>query len=99
LGDLTCPEAKVQNLQTALHAKAKAEPKFRFYQLYDKVYLQDVLAIAYQRCKSNGGVAGVDGQTFKDIAAYGEEGSYVDAMGRPASVAVSAPVMNERSAP
>ncbi len=73
MGDLTSPEAKVQNLQTALHAKAKAEPKFRFYQLYDKVYRQDVLAIAYQRCKSNGGVAGVDGQTFKDIAAYGEE--------------------------
>ena len=73
MGDLTSPEAKVQNLQTALHAKAKAEPKFRFYQLYDKVYRQDVVAIAYQRCKSNGGAAGVDGQTFEDIAAYGEE--------------------------
>lgn len=73
MGDLISPEAKVQRLQTALHAKAKAEPKFRFYQLYDKVYRKDVLAIAYQRCKSNGGVAGVDGQSFEDIKEYGEE--------------------------
>ena len=73
LGNLISPEDKVQKLQAALHAKAKAEPGFRFYQLYDKVYRQDVLAIAYQRCKSNGGVAGVDGQCFEDIKAYGEE--------------------------
>jgi len=73
LGDLISPEDKVQRLQTALHAKAKAEPNFRFYQLYDKVYRQDVLTMAYKRCKSNGGVAGVDGQTFEDIKTYGEE--------------------------
>jgi RNA-directed DNA polymerase len=73
LGNLTNPQDKVQRLHTALHAKAKAEPGFRFYRLYDKVYRQDVLALAYQRCKSNGGVAGVDGRRFEDIEAYGEE--------------------------
>jgi RNA-directed DNA polymerase len=69
---LTTP-ASVQKLQTALHAKAKESPSFRFYALYDKVYRKDVLAFAYKRCKANGGVAGVDGQTFEDIEAYGVE--------------------------
>src|SRR5436853_377414 len=70
--NLTTP-ASVQKLQTALHAKAKESPNFRFYALYDKVYRKDVLDFAYHRCKANGGAAGVDGQTFEDIEAYGEE--------------------------
>ena len=53
--------------------KRKEAPGFRFYALYDKVYRQDVLAFAYQCCKANGGAAGVDGQTFENIAAYGRE--------------------------
>ena len=57
----------VQKLQTALHAKAKGEPKFRFYSLYDKVYRGDVLWEAWLRCRENGGAPGVDGQTFDDI--------------------------------
>ena len=69
---LTTP-FRVQKLQTALHAKAKESPDFRFYALYDKVYRKDVLAFAYERCKANGGAAGVDGQTFEDIEAYGRE--------------------------
>ena len=69
---LTTP-ISVQKLQTALHAKAKESPDFRFYALYDKVYRKDVLAFAYERCKANGGAAGVDGQTFEDIEAYGRE--------------------------
>jgi group II intron reverse transcriptase/maturase len=56
-----------------LHAKAKGEPSYRFYALYDKIYRRDVLAFALACCKSNGGAAGVDGQTFADIETYGEE--------------------------
>ena len=59
-------------LQTALHAKAKAAPTYRFYLLYDKLYRWDVLSFAYERCRANQGAAGVDGQTFQDIKAYGE---------------------------
>ena len=61
----------VQKLQTALHAKAKESPNFRFYALYDKVHREDILAFAYECCKANGGAAGVDEQTFEDIEAYG----------------------------
>jgi RNA-directed DNA polymerase len=70
--NLTTP-ASVQKLQTALHDKAKEAPNFRFYALYDKVYRKDVLTFAYECCKANGGAAGVDGQTFEDIDAYGVE--------------------------
>ena len=63
----------VQKLQTALHAKAKGEPKFRFYALYDKVYRKDVLWAAWRRCRANGGAQGVDGQSFDNIEAYGVE--------------------------
>jgi group II intron reverse transcriptase/maturase len=63
----------VEKLQQALHTKAKESPSFRFYALYDKVYRSDVLAEAWARCRANGGAAGVDGQTWADIEAYGEE--------------------------
>jgi group II intron reverse transcriptase/maturase len=62
---------KVEKLQQALHAKAKQSPNFRFYTLYDKIYREDVLWVAYRRSLANGGVPGVDGQTFDDIEAYG----------------------------
>ena len=62
---------KVQKLQDTLRAKAKESPNFRFYSLYDKVYREEVLSIAHRRCLINGGAAGVDGQTFADIEAYG----------------------------
>jgi group II intron reverse transcriptase/maturase len=72
LGNLATPTS-VQKLQAALHAKAKEEPDYRFYLLYDKVYRIDVLKHAYRSCKANKGAAGVDGQRFEDIEAYGEE--------------------------
>jgi len=64
---------KVEKLQRALHAKAKREPGYRFYLLYDKLYREDVLTFAYRVCKANGGAPGVDGQTFADIESYGGE--------------------------
>lgn len=67
------PPEKVRKLQTALHAKAKAAPGYRFYLLYDKLYREDVLAFAYRVCRANQGAAGVDHQNFTDIEAYGQE--------------------------
>jgi len=67
------PPVSVQKLQTALQAKAKESPGYRFYFLYDKVYRKDVLEYAYRCCRANRGAPGVDGQDFVDIEAYGEE--------------------------
>ena len=72
MGNLSTPN-KVQKLQMALHAKAKAEAGYRFYALYDKISREDVLARAYAQCRSNKGTPGVDGQDFADIGAYGVE--------------------------
>src|ERR1700719_4663687 len=65
--------ASVQKLQKALHARENESPNFRFYALYDKVHRKDVLTYAYECCRANGGAAGVDGQRFEDIEAYGVE--------------------------
>ena len=70
MGNLSTP-ISVQKLQMALHAKAKAEPGFRFYVLYDKISRDDVLAHAWAQCRSNKGAPGVDGQDFADVEAYG----------------------------
>jgi RNA-directed DNA polymerase len=72
LGNLSTPKS-VQKLQKALHAKAKAEPGYRFYALYDKIYREDILAYAYAQCRSNAGAPGVDGQDFPQVEAYGVE--------------------------
>jgi RNA-directed DNA polymerase len=67
---LTPPDT-VWKLQTALRAKAKAAPDYRFYALYDKLYRPDVLLHAYRCCRANKGSPGVDGQSFDDVEAYG----------------------------
>ena len=72
MGNLSTP-GSVRKLQRALHAKAKAEPGFRFYALYDKIYREDILAHAYAQCRSNKGAPGVDGQDFAEVEAHGVE--------------------------
>ena len=62
---------KVRELQIKLYRKAKSEPGFRFYQLYDKVYREDVLLRAWTLAKANQGAAGVDGESFEDIESAG----------------------------
>lgn len=64
----------VRTLQTSLQAKAKAEPAFRFYSLWDKVYRADVLRVAYRRCRANRGAPGYDGIGFKEIEDQGLDG-------------------------
>lgn len=69
---LATPE-KIQTLQRKLYLKAKREPTYRFYALYDKVYRPDILSHAYALTKANHGAAGVDGLRFEDIEAYGRK--------------------------
>ena len=69
---LKTPES-IRNFQKKLYLKAKAEPDYRFYLLYDKIYREDVLLHAYRLAKANGGAPGVDGKTFAMIETEGIE--------------------------
>ena len=64
---------KLRRLQEALNTKAKQEPAYRFYLLYDKVDRADILAHAYALSRQRGGAPGVDGVTFEAIEAAGRE--------------------------
>src|SRR3974390_1370039 len=64
---------KIRTLQRKLYCKAKAEPAFRFYILYDKICREDILRHAYALARYNAGAPGVDGVTFAQIKEQGLE--------------------------
>ncbi len=69
---LVTPE-KIRTLQRKLYRKAKAEPAFRFYVLYEKICREDILRHAYGLARGNAGAPGVDGMSFGQIEAAGLE--------------------------
>jgi RNA-directed DNA polymerase len=71
IGDET-PE-KIRTLQRKLYRKAKADPVFRFYVLYDKICREDFLRHAYGLARANAGAPGVDGVSFAQIEVQGLE--------------------------
>jgi len=69
---LTTP-SNIRELQRKLYIKAKQEPNYRFYSLYDKIYREDILAHAYELAKANQGAPGTDKQSFEEIESGGRQ--------------------------
>jgi RNA-directed DNA polymerase len=69
---LTTPD-KIRSFQRKLYSKAKAEPDYRFYLLYDKICREDILEHAYRLARGNAGAPGMDGIDFDQIEAAGVE--------------------------
>ena len=72
---------KVRELQIKLYRKAKSEPDFRFYLLYDKIHRADVLPRAWLLAKANDGAPGVDNESFEDIESRGVK-EWLDGLGK-----------------
>src|SRR6185436_4184125 len=64
---------RVRMLQEKLYCKAKQERDFKFYILYDKMFIPFMLQEGYAKVKANGGSPGIDGQNYTDIEKYGLE--------------------------
>jgi group II intron reverse transcriptase/maturase len=67
------PEERLQLLQRKLYLKAKQEKQYRFYILYDKIFLDYVLQEAYKQAKRAGGSPGIDRQSFAEIEKQGRD--------------------------
>src|SRR5260370_26496926 len=69
---LTTP-SNIRELQRKLYIKAKQEPNYRCYALYDKIYREDILAHAYELAKANQGAPGIDPQSFAESEPGGRQ--------------------------
>lgn len=67
-GGRLLPE-KVSSLRRKLYEKAKREPSFRFYALYDRIHRPDILRMGWDLVRSRSGTGGVDGETIEQIEA------------------------------
>lgn len=67
------PVDKARQLQRRLYVAAKTNRTRRFHALFDRIYRRDVLWEAWKRVRSNGGAAGVDGESIAAIEASGVE--------------------------
>ena len=75
------PDAeRVTILQEKLYQKAKQEREYKFYVLYDKMFIPYMLREAWKRVKANGGAPGVDGITIEKVEEYGVD-SYLKELG------------------
>ena len=72
IAEISVTPIKIRTLQRKLYAKAKQEPGYRFYALYDEVYRADLLQHAWHLVRSNKGALGIDGVSLADNEA--EEG-------------------------